>query len=309
MNICFLGCKDNMLISRVKDENPGCNIVVFDNVDEVNYMLEKADVVIVGRDPIVSQNVIDKLKACKLIIRNGIGYDNIDVHYAREKKIDVYNVSQYCIDDVAEHTFALLLNYSRNIYYHCHNHDSWGKSNVANIRLKGKRLGIVGLGKIGKRVAEIATSFGLNVIYYDPYVQFCPQYGKMQSLKEVIRECDFLTIHVPYTNETQKMINDDVLECAQGIVIINTSRGKVVDSCAVLNCLENGKVRAFLGDVLETEPPVKNALYNKLGDGYAIHITPHIAFDSDESENDLHRIVCDIIESYFSGLCVCIPVN
>lgn len=309
MNICFLGCKDNTLIHKVKDKIANSSIYEFNNIDDVDCRLSEADVLVVGRNPMISKDVIEKLSSCKLIIRNGIGFDNIDIYYARERNIRVYNVSQYCINDVAEHTFALLLNYTRNIGYHSQIHNSWGKSEVTNLRLCGKKIGIVGLGKIGKRVAEIATVFGLKVVFYDPYVIFCEKYEKSNSLKEMIRDCDFITIHVPYTNETNKLINSDVLYNARGTVIINTSRGKVVDSHAIMNGLKNGKVKAFLADVMETEPPIGNALYENRKDSYSVCITPHVAFDSDKSENDMHTIICDIIETHFLGSCIYKPVN
>jgi len=309
MNICFLDCKDKTLIYDVRNKITCCNILEFDSIDEAGVSLGAVEILVVGRNPKISKEVLEKLVSCKIIIRNGIGFDNIDICTAREKDILVYNVSQYCTNDVAEHTFALLLNYTRNIKYHCQTHNFWGKSEMTNLRLNGKKLGVIGLGKIGKRVAEIAMAFGLKIYFYDPYVLKCKGCKKLSSLEELIYECDFITIHVPYNNETNNMINSDVLNNAQGIVIINTSRGKVVDSNAIVNCLKNGKVKAFLADVMETEPPDGNPLYERRNNGNSIYITPHVAFDSDESKNDLRNIICDIIETHNMESCVYHPLN
>ena len=308
MNICFLGCKDKELICKVSKKITNSSIFEFESIDYIDHRLTQTDILVVGRDPIVSKDLIDKLLACKIIVRNGIGFNNIDTRYAREKGISVYNVSQYCISDVAEHTFALLLNYTRNIEHHTHVHACWGKSEVPNIRLRGKKLGIVGLGRIGQCVAEIAVAFGLEVAFYDPYISSNQSYERYQTLKMLIQNCDFISIHVPYTDETNKLIGFDVLDDANGVVIINTSRGKVVDSEAVLFGLKNGKVKAFLSDVMETEPPTCNELYNTK-ENYPVFVTPHVAFDSVESENDLHMIICDIIETSSLETCIYNPIN
>ena len=259
-----IGILDYSVEAKIEQEVVGTDVEIIlyqaEKEKELPDNINKLDAVMVWHHIQVSKSIIDRLINCKFIIRIGTGYDSVDYKYAGEKGIPVLNVPDYGTEDVAEHAWALLLSLNRSIpLYQEMLLNNIQKNWVAAIggyipRLSGKMMGIVGMGRIGTAMAMRAKSFGMDVIFYDPYVQDgydkSIQCKRIERLEELFRKSDFVSLHTLLTNETEGMINDDVLmHCKENLMLINTSRGKVVKNISVYNALKTGRLRAFVADV------------------------------------------------------------
>ncbi len=276
--------------------------------------LQDADAVMTWRVPIGAR-VIEQLGACRLIIRIGVGFDIVDIDAARERGIPVCNVPDYCVDEVADHTIGLLLAIARGIVRYNDNmragNERWGWSGAAPLyRLSGKRLGIIGLGRIGAAVARRAQALGLQVAFHDPYVP--DGTDKMLGLRrlemaELLAESDIVTFHTPLTAETRGMADAAFFgRLKPGAVVLNTSRGAVIDVDALELAMREGTVAAAGLDVLPVEPPTPEpGLIRawRAGEEWIrerLVYTPHSAFYSEESELEMRakaaRTVRDALE-------------
>jgi D-3-phosphoglycerate dehydrogenase len=194
----------------------------------------------------------------EIIIRAGIGLDNIDCVAAQEKGIEVANTPAATSISVAEHTFGLMLALARNhgkANLSMKEH-KWEKKTLSGTEIYGKTLGIIGFGRIGHEVAKRAIAFGMKAIAYD-IIDIKTDLEVMQvPLEELLRQADVITLHLPLTEKTKHMISDTEFEkMKDGILLVNASRGGTVDEVALLGALESGKVRAAALDVYEKEPP------------------------------------------------------
>lgn len=252
----------------------------------------------------LSAETLRRLESCRVIVRVGVGYDNVDCAAAGALGIPVVNIPDYGTNDVADHTFALLLAASRRLL----SYDSalrtdpirgWNPDVVGHMRrLTNATLGIVGLGRIGTSVALRAKAFGMVVAFYDPYVpdgyDKALQVKRYDSIDELVGVSDYLTLHAPLTGETKSMINAGVLaRCKPGLTLINTARGRIVSLDAVYQALTNGQLRAFAADVLDPEPPnpehllLKAYLNRESSLDGRILLTPHAAFHTRESRHEM----------------------
>jgi len=288
--------------------------------DELPESISELDVVLVWHHVQVTKEVIDKLKNCKAIIRIGTGYDSVDYCYAGKKGIPVLNVPDYGTEDVAEHALSLMFALNRSIPTYQDKlleniKDNWVAAIGGFIpRISGKTMGIVGLGRIGTAMALRAKALGMQVIFYDPYVpdgyDKAVQCQRKENLKELFAEADFVSLHTLLTEETTGMINDEILEsCKEGLMLINTSRGKVVKNDAVYKALKSGKLRAFAADVLEEEPP--NPETDALIKAYVTQedfiknrmlVTPHSAFYAEESRYEMRKKAAEAAKRIKVGL-------
>lgn len=250
----------------------------------------------------LSEHTITRMNQCKAIVCASVGYDNIDFAHAALSGIRVFNVPDYGTNDVADHAFALLLTYSRRIIMYdqllredfIHN---WEAKRISGYhRLTGKRVGIVGIGRIGTAFVLRAKAFGMNVVYYDPYkpsgYDRALQIECTDSLYSIFEECDIISIHVPLTNETRFMINEDVLNHARKCpIIINTARGAVVNSSDICNAIYSNKIDSYLADVVEYEPPKSDTAFASYASdpilSKRIIITPHSASYAEETKYDM----------------------
>lgn len=272
----------------------------------------------------VNGQIIRQIPSLKLIVTRSTGFDHIDVEECRKSGITVCNVPSYGENTVAEHTFALILSLSRNICRTCVRRLGYDFSieGLKGFDLKGKTIGVVGAGRIGLHVIRIAKGFGMNVLAYDTYQ------NKLLSevlefeyvpLEELLKESDIITLHVPYSQSTHHVINKDTLELVKkGAILINTSRGSVVDTEALIEALDK-KVLAGVGlDVIEGEELIKEEkqlLYDPknlevLSNLVKSHIllsrdnvvfTPHIAFYSQEALERILETTVQNITSFISG--------
>lgn len=269
----------------------------------------------------VDKKVLSQLPNLKLIATRSTGFDHIDIKECKKRGIRVANVPSYGENTVAEHTFALILSLSRKMYKSClktlRNDFSIDES-VKGFDLYGKTLGVIGAGKIGLHVVRIAKGFGMKVLVYDKFPnKFLSEVLGFEyaPFDEVLKKSDILTLHVPYTKETHHLINmKNISKIKKGAILINTSRGSVVETDALIYALDKGILSGLGLDVLEGEELIKEEkqlLYDtnspeKFKNLIKDHIilgrdnvifTPHIAFYSEEA---LQRIIITTAENIIS---------
>jgi len=257
-----------------------------------------ADILIVRSRTKVTKEVIDAAKKLKVIGRAGVGLDNIDVKYAQSKGIKVVNSAEAPSDSVAELTIGLMLSLLRRIPEadRSMKEGKWLKSELMGRQLAGKTVGIIGLGRIGKKVALILKAMGADVIAYDLYpdkefahahgIEFC------EKLEDLLKRADIITIHVPLTPETYHMIGEkEISMMKDGVYIVNTSRGAIIDTKALTKALKEGKVAGAGLDVYEEEPPgdLEIIKFNN------VVCTPHIGGSTIEAQEAISTILVDKI--------------
>ncbi len=284
-----------------------------------------ADIISVFVKSEVRKPIIDALPNLKLITTRSMGFDHIDVAYANTKNIHITNVSTYASHPVAEFTFALLLSVSRRIY-HAYNQLREGTNfdtrDLKGFNLYGKTLGVVGTGRIGKNVVRIARGFGMNVIAFDthPDEQFATETGiTYHPLNELVAASDVISVHVPYSKETFHLFDAKLFSCMKkGVIFINTARGEVVDTHALIMALRNGTVWGAGLDVLEEERALhEEALRMERRDSSVdyelltanhilidmpnVIVTPHIAFETQEAMEEICRVTASAIQAHIAG--------
>ena len=241
----------------------------------------------------ITANEIDQLHRCKAIVRAAVGYDNIDIEYAAARGIPVSTVPDYGTGEVADHTLALILSLARRLPLvdaeaKTGNWD-WRQAGQLT-RLAGRKLGIIGFGRIGTAVARRATPFGLNVAFFDPYVPdgFDKSQGveRYEDLDALIRDADIISLHAPLTEETRHIIGKKQLDLMdKNTILINTARGDLIDQQALLDALESKQIEKLGLDVLANEPNVPA----QLCDSPDIILSSHAAFYSNEGLTELRR--------------------
>lgn len=248
----------------------------------------------------ITTRVIESSKGLKVIGRAGIGVDNIDVKSATEKGIVVMNTLG-AANTTAEHTIALIFAVSRKIpqAHISTKSGKWEKEKFIGRELLGKTIGIIGLGNIGKRVAEISKAIGMRVIFYDPYVDD-PRFEKV-SFDELLKESDIITVHVPLNEKTRGMIGEKEFEkMKDGVIIINCARGGIIDEYALAKYLEKGKVFGAGVDVFSKEPITPD---NPLLNQENVVLTPHLGASTLEGQkNASYEIARKIIKFLKYGI-------
>ncbi len=271
--------------------------------EELIGRIENADAIMLYHFIGISARTIERLQRCKLIVRCGVGFDNVDREAARAHGIHVANVPDYGTEDVADSAIGMMLTLTRGIHYLNDRLQlglgPWIYTQAQPLhRLRGRVFGIVGIGRIGTATALRAKALGMEVIYYDPFV---PQ-GRdkslgvraVETLDELLAQSHVVSLHCPLTEQTKHIINRDTLaKMRPGSFVVNTSRGGVVDVLAVLEGIASGQLRGAAIDVLETEPPAPDhpliaAWRNPVHPAHGrIIINPHSAFYSEEGLLDM----------------------
>jgi len=289
-----------------------------------------AEIVSVFVGSIVDKKVIKAFPKLKFIAARSTGYDHIDISECNKRKIKVAYVPCYGERTVAEYAFALLLTISRKIFTSYHQVRETGSFDQENLRgfdLFGKTLGVVGTGNIGRNIIRIAKGFGMKVVAIDPHPdkKFAAELGfKYMSLEEVLSISDVVTLHVPYVKSTHHLINFDTIRLFKhGAVLINTSRGPVVETEALVSALKDGTLAGAGLDVLEEEGIIKDELsfitsghpeeYNLrtvlanhiLIDLPNVIVTPHNAFNTTDALARILNTTFESIVSFVQGK----PVN
>jgi D-3-phosphoglycerate dehydrogenase len=247
---------------------------------------------------------------CRIIARYGVGYDNIDVDAATRLGILVTYVPDYCLDEVADHTLALLLCAARGVIPAALGvrDGRWQVPDYGVHRLRGRRLALIGVGRIGRKVAERVHAFGLEVIAYDPFVREAPAGIRLAStLEDALSSADFVSLHAPLTDQTHHMVGEAAIAAMQRRpALVNTSRGGLVDLEAATRALEDGRLSYLALDVTEIEPlPERHPLRTHP----RALITPHMSFYSAEAQEELQRRTVADVVAVLTGRSPRNPVN
>lgn len=253
----------------------------------------------------ITAEVIAGLKSCKVIGRFGIGVDNIDLEAAAAAGITVTYAPVYCLDEVSDHAMALLLSLARKIPYSNKlvSGGRWEMPAVVPIsRLRGNKLGLVGLGNIPQTIVPKAQAFGLEILAADPYAPdevFERLKVTRVDFDELLRTSDYISVHAPLTPETEKMFNAEAFaKMKNTALLINTARGPLVDTDALADALEAGQIGGAALDVLPVEPPPADSRLVGRDD---VILTPHTGFYSEDALLDLQTTVATDVATVIQG--------
>jgi D-3-phosphoglycerate dehydrogenase len=274
-------------------------------------LVKGAHALIIRSATTVTAEVIDAGTELVVVGRAGIGLDNVDVEAATAKGVMVVNAPQSNILSAAEHTMALLLAQARNVpqAHAALTQGRWERSKWNGVELADKTLGIIGLGRIGKLVAQRALSFGMKLVAYDPFVS--PERARqlsveMLDLDELMARSDFITIHVNKTPETIGLINAERLAKAKpGLRVINVGRGAIVDEAALADAIANGRVGGAALDVFASEPTTESPLF----DLPSVVVTPHLGASTVEAQDKAGDTIAEMVGLALAGEFVPFAVN
>jgi D-3-phosphoglycerate dehydrogenase len=247
---------------------------------------------------------------CRIIARYGIGYDNVDLEAATEHGIPVTNVPDYCLDEVADHAMALLLTLARGVGEASGivRSGGWAVPQGGVRRIRGRRMALIGVGRIGQKLAERARAFGYEVVGHDPFVDdLGPGIARAGSIEEAVAEADVISLHAPLTPETRHVIGPATLPLMRRApIVVNTARGPLVDLEAATRALEEGVLGGLALDVTEPEPLPED---HPLRTHPRAVITPHTAFYSVEAQAELQRRAAEEVARALRGEEPRRPVN
>ena len=246
--------------------------------------------------------VLDVLSRCRVVARYGVGVDTLDIPAATERGVVISNVPDYCMEDVSDHALALALSCWRRVtfYDRAIHTGTWNATAVRPVlRLAGRVMGVVGLGRIGAMTARKAAGLGMQVVGCDPYLSDWPSGIRRLSLDDLLRESDIVSVHVPLTDETRHLIGERVLrQMKPTAFLVNTSRGGVVDTAAIARALRENWIAGAGLDVLEQEPIPAGSPLLALPN---LILTPHAAWYSENSTEDLKRKVAEAVVAVLKG--------
>ena len=286
-----------ILISDAFDASLPDRLKKFGEVTDDKSQLADCDVVLIRSKTKCTKEYIDNAPKLKLIIRGGVGLDNVDQVYAKEKGITVFNTAAASSVAVAELAFALMLAVPNHLV-EAHNSmakGEWLKKELKRTELMGKTLGLIGIGRIAQEVAIRAKAFGMKVIAYDKYVT-SSDVAELKSFDSILAESDYISMHTPLTDETKGMINKDTIaKMKDGAVIINTGRGKCVVEEDVVAALESGKLKKYATDVWFSDPPPADCPILKAPNTL---MAPHIGASTKENLLRIGDIIIDILENF-----------
>jgi D-3-phosphoglycerate dehydrogenase len=278
-------------------------------------VLESSDALVVWHLLQIDAALIPRLRACRVIVRAGVGYDHIDVAAAGAAGIPVCNTPDYGTSEVADHAIALVLALKRGIVSYQdalradpHGGFHWSHGPVVD-RVRGTTFGIVGLGRIGTAAALRARAFGFEILAYDPYLargqEIALGVGRVDSLAELLGASDVVSLHAPLTTETRNMIDDQAFAAMRPhAILVNTARGGVVNLDALYRALHDKSIAAAALDVLPEEPPdAAHPLLTAFAGGAdwlrgRLLITPHAAWYSPASQSDARRLAVETLVAY-----------
>ena len=274
--------------------------------DELAEKIKDYDALMIRSQTKVTKKILEAGKKLKIVGRAGVGVDNVDIDAATQAGVIVVNSHDGNTNAAAEHTLALMLAMSRNIPEAAKStkDGKWERSKFTGVEVFGKTLGIIGFGKIGHHVANVAIALGMNVVVSDPYTtkESVEKIGAkyVTSLDEFWGQCDYITIHTPKTKETTYLINKNTLNrMKKGVRIINCARGGIIDEAALKEALESGQVQAAAIDVFETEPDITaSPLYSCSGN---VIMTPHLGASTAEAQFNVAIDVAEQIKEVLSG--------
>ncbi|MCF8091905.1 MAG: C-terminal binding protein [Desulfotignum sp.] len=271
---------------------------------DVIKIAARADAVNAIHSPI-TQKVVEALANCKIISMSSSGCDTVDIDAVTNAGILLVNCPDYCVEEVADHTMAMLLSCARGIFLFDRRlkENIWDYRSAGNLeRIRNATLGLVGFGKVGRAVAKRANVFGMKILAADPHTSAGTRQDlkiDMTSLQELLSSADYVSVHTPLTTTTKGLISQNELRCMKNSAfILNTSRGGVIDEQALYNALIDGTIRGAALDVLEKEPPDFNTPLLNLDN---VLVTPHAAFYSKDALEEVRTRSAKAIVDVFNG--------
>ncbi len=309
-----MGFEDSVLICDEVD--PVLNKILEDNGLKVSYeptitseqILEKIhgfNIVIVRSRTTITKEIIEKAENCKIIARVGVGLDNVDQEAAKNKNIRVINAVEGAMNAVAELVLGLMLSLARQTTRgdRAIRDGKWLKKELKGTELRGKYLGIIGMGNIGKRLGRVAKALNMNIIGYDVIPideEFSKEVGLMKAdLDTLLQSSDFVSIHVPFLDSTYHLIDSQKLSIMKKTAkIINTSRGGVIDEDALYEAIKAGNLGGAALDVFEKEP----AIGSKLAELDNVILTPHIGAQTKEAQSLAANVIGEKIIQILRGV-------
>lgn len=277
--------------------------------DNVENEIKDAEIIILNKI-ILNESNLKNAKNLKLICLLATGYNNIDTDYCKKRGIAVCNVAGYSTKSVAQHTISMVLSLIENINFYDKyiKNGNYAKSDTPTFhgrpyfQLYQKTWGIIGLGDIGKEVANLAEAFGCNIIYYSTSGKNVNNLYKSYSLNELLTKSDIISIHCPLNKDTENLITyKEFSKMKKNCIIANLARGKIINETDLAKALKENLIKGACIDVFENEPVTENCplLDKEIAD--KLIMTPHIAWASIESRNSLIKKVCENIESFYNG--------
>jgi len=327
MKIAFFGVKEEEK-EFIQSNLQGEEIYLSDKALDSEHLPSESDfdIISVFIDSKVTKDVLNYFPNLKMVNTRSTGFDHIDLKACKEKNIIVTYVPGYGDNTVAEYAFGLLLNLTRKIYWaidQIKEAENFSLEGLQGIDLKGKILGVVGTGRIGKEAIKIGNGFGMIIYAYDPYpdYNFALAYNvKYVSLEELLKNADCITIHCPLNSNTKNLINTgNISLLKENVYLINTARGGIVETKAIIKGLESGKLAGVALDVLEEETETKDEVEFLMKDGQKadelktilenhilmkhpkVLISPHNAFNSKEALLRILKTSIDTIQSFVVG--------
>ena len=307
MNQSVLICDQvNPVLNEILEKN-GLQITYEPEItaDQILEKIENFEVIIVRSRTKITKDMIEKANKCQIIARVGVGLDNIDQAAAKEKNIRVINAVEGAMNAVAELVIGLMLSLAREIPRADREvrNGNWIKKELMGTELRGKYLGIVGLGNIGKRLGRLARALNMNIIGYDVVPideEFSSEVGLMKAdLGTLLSSSDYVSLHVPLLDSTKHLINAEKMSTMKNTSrIINTSRGGVIDEDALYEFLKDGKLGGAALDVFEVEP----ATSNKLASLPNFISTPHMGAQTKEAQSLAANVIAEKIIQILRGV-------
>ncbi len=261
---------------------------LFENKIEVEKIIKDYDGLIVRNKTQVNSDILKNASNLKFIGRLGVGLDNIDTEYCKNENIHVQPATGMNADSVAEYVLSSSLSLIKKIpmFHGGTIKGEWPRTTIKSAEINQKCLGIIGFGTIGKKVAEYSLKNGLNVLAYDPYIKEISSKeinAKLSNLNEILEKSDIISIHLPLTEETKNIINKSSFSKMKNKpIIINTSRGSIINENDLIEAYHENTVSGFALDVFENEP-IKSEFYNKIKPDMNCILTPHISGVTTES--------------------------
>ena len=307
MNQSVLICDQvNPMLNEILEKN-GLKITYEPEItpEQIEEKIGNFEVVIVRSRTKITKDMIVKAEKCKIIARVGVGLDNIDQVAAKEKNIRVINAVEGAMNAVAELVIGLMLSLAREIPRADREvrNGNWIKKELMGTELRGKYLGIVGLGNIGKRLGRLAKALNMNIIGYDVVPideEFSKEVGLMKAdLGTLLASSDYVSLHVPLLDSTKHLINSEKMDTMKNTArIINTSRGGVIDEDALYEYLKNGKLGGAALDVFEVEPATSNNLASLPN----FISTPHMGAQTKEAQSLAANVIAEKIIQILRGV-------
>ena len=278
---------------------------LYENEKQLITMIKDYEGLIVRNKTQVNLDILKNALKLKFIGRLGVGLDNIDTEYCKNKKIHVQPATGMNADSVAEYVVSSSMSLIKKIpmFHNGTIKGEWPRTTIKSIEINQKNLGIIGFGIIGKKVAEYSSKNGLKILAYDPYVKKINDKeidAKLSSLKEIYEKSDIISIHLPLTDETKNMVNEfSFSQMKNKPIIINTSRGGIINESDLIEAYHKNIISGFALDVFENEP-IESKFYHKIKPDMNCIFTPHISGVTTESNIRVSDFIVKKITDFFN---------